>query len=156
MGCSDTSSFLLNRKHVASAGLAEYWGESAAPSTPGFSEAPQSSSPLEGLVGNSVAVFCLSITGQLDKHTPPEVFPHLRLSQNRLLLIHNHRFSCSVSVILNDRWILTEEHLETVFNISSLVFFLSRFSYNTALFLWLLLPLFHTPDSILGMNHSCY
>jgi len=74
----------------------------------------------------------------------------------RLLLIHKHRFSCSVSVILKDRRVLTEEHLEAVFNISSLLFFLSRFSYNTASLLWLLLPLFHTPNSILEMNYSHY
>lgn len=108
------------------------------------------------MVGNSVAVFCPSVTGQLNESTSPRVFPHVTLSQNRLLLIYNHRFSCSVSVILKDMQVLTGEHLETVFNISSLVFFLSRFSCNTALFLWLLLPLFHTPDSILEMNHSCY
>ena len=87
------------------------------------------------MVGNSVAVFCLSVTGQLNKYTSPGVFPHVTLSQNRLLLIYNHRFSCSVSVTLKDRRVLTEEHLETVFDLSSLVFFLSRFFYNTALFL---------------------
>lgn len=122
-----------------------------------FSKAPQCSRLLEGLmVGNSFAAFCPSTTGQLNKFASLRVFPHVTLSQNKLLLIDNHRFSCSVSVVLKDRQVLTEEHLETVFNISSLVFFLSRFSYNTGLFLWLLLPLFHTPNATLEMNHSYY
>lgn len=120
-------------------------------------QSSSSSSLLEALVvGNSVALFCLSLTGQLNKYTCPRVFLHIILSLNRLLLICNHKFSCSVSVILKDRQVLTEEHLGTVFNINSLFFFLSRFSSNTALFLWLFLPLFHTPNSILELNHSCY
>lgn len=70
-----------------------------------FSKAPQCSRLLEGLmVGNSFAAFCPSTTGQLNKFTSLRVFPHVTISQNKLLLIYNHRFSCSVSVILKGRF----------------------------------------------------
>lgn len=44
--------------------------------------------------GNSIAVFHLSVTGQLKKYTSPRVFPCVSC-QNRLLLVCIHSFSCT-------------------------------------------------------------
>lgn len=151
VGYSDTSSFLSCR----GCGLSQFCRITRADSSSKYPEALQSSSQqlpagrADG--GNSTAAFHLSVTGQLNKYTSTRVFPHAHC-HNGLLLVCIHSFSCSV--LLWKTVVFWQKYLEAIFNIKSL-FSLSRFSYNIALFLWLLLPLFHTPNSILEMNHSC-